>query len=235
MGWYLPIKARGHIHAASAEGVPYEFSGELIFESGCSATFYCSFLTHETQLAVINGEKASIELKDFVLPLPGRYLSFDVNHMSYRHEGLDQVVYHYTDRMNVPEAVRAFPPPTHVLCTTRPPSNHLLSIHLPPRPNSILSTHPPTHLTTKTGLWAPKLPRKQHDPTPLGAGEGRGRGDHQVWGMEFKDSDGAGRGAGKREKGWWVGGDGRRDVDGGRISNAFLSVGEEKERREREM
>ena len=40
---------------------------------------------------VINGEKASIQLNDFVLPLPGRYLSFDINRQSYQHEGLDQV------------------------------------------------------------------------------------------------------------------------------------------------
>ncbi|EKU22101.1 oxidoreductase domain protein, partial [Nannochloropsis gaditana CCMP526] len=90
MNWYLPVRARGCVLKENADGVPYEFSGELLFESGCSATFFCSFLTHETQLAVLNGEEASVQYSDFVLPLPGRYLYFDVNHQSYQQEGLDQ-------------------------------------------------------------------------------------------------------------------------------------------------
>jgi hypothetical protein len=32
-----------------------------------------------------------VQYSDFVLPLPGRYLYFDVNHQSYPQEGLDQV------------------------------------------------------------------------------------------------------------------------------------------------
>ncbi|EWM25302.1 Glucose-fructose oxidoreductase [Nannochloropsis gaditana] len=104
MNWYLPVRARGCVLKENADGVPYEFSGELLFESGCSATFFCSFLTHETQLAVLNGEEASVQYSDFVLPLPGRYLYFDVNHQSYQQEGLDQVVHSYSERHHVQEA-----------------------------------------------------------------------------------------------------------------------------------
>lgn len=47
----------------TAEGVPLEMSGELIFEDGSSASLFCSFLVHETQMAVISGEKASIQVR----------------------------------------------------------------------------------------------------------------------------------------------------------------------------
>jgi hypothetical protein len=61
--WRLPIKARGSMLQQTAEGVPLELSGELVFEDGTSAALFCSFLVHETQLAVVNGEKASIQVR----------------------------------------------------------------------------------------------------------------------------------------------------------------------------
>jgi len=47
----------------TADGVPLEVSGELLFEDGTSASLFCSFLVHETQLAVVSGEKASIQVR----------------------------------------------------------------------------------------------------------------------------------------------------------------------------
>lgn len=44
------------------DGVPLELSGELLFEDGTSAALFCSFLVHETQLAVVSGEKASVQV-----------------------------------------------------------------------------------------------------------------------------------------------------------------------------
>lgn len=61
--WRLPIKARGAMLEQTAGGVPLEMSGELVFEDGTSASMFCSFLVHETQLAVISGEKASIQVR----------------------------------------------------------------------------------------------------------------------------------------------------------------------------
>ena len=60
-------------------------------------------------MAVIDGENASVRLDDFVLPHPGRYVSFDVTHQAYLHEGLDQVVHYKVDKVNVPEAAYGHP------------------------------------------------------------------------------------------------------------------------------
>lgn len=60
--WRLPTKARGTMLAQTSEGVPLEISGELVFEDGTTAGMFCSFLVHETQLAVISGERASIQV-----------------------------------------------------------------------------------------------------------------------------------------------------------------------------
>lgn len=60
--WRLPIKARGSMLQQTPGGVPLEMSGELVFEDGTSASLFCSFLVHETQLAVVSGEKASIQV-----------------------------------------------------------------------------------------------------------------------------------------------------------------------------
>jgi len=48
--------------------VPGEFSAELQFDDGLSATFYCSFLTENQQTALLSGDRGYISLDDFVLP-----------------------------------------------------------------------------------------------------------------------------------------------------------------------
>ena len=61
--WLLPVKARGTMLAQTPEGVPLEMSGELLYEDGTSAAFFCSFLVHATQLAVVSGETASVQVR----------------------------------------------------------------------------------------------------------------------------------------------------------------------------
>ena len=51
--------------------VPGEFSAELLFRSGVSANFYCSFLTENQQWMHISGSKGYMKLNDFVLPFHG--------------------------------------------------------------------------------------------------------------------------------------------------------------------
>ncbi|TWU24133.1 1,5-anhydro-D-fructose reductase [Novipirellula galeiformis] len=48
--------------------VPGEFSAELQFGEGLSATFYCSFLTSNQQTAVVSGDRGHLTIDDFVLP-----------------------------------------------------------------------------------------------------------------------------------------------------------------------
>ena len=48
--------------------VPGEFSAEMQFADGFSASFFCSFLTANSQQAIISGSDGLITLDDFVLP-----------------------------------------------------------------------------------------------------------------------------------------------------------------------
>ena len=82
--WEMPREVRGRILSefAGAPGtpsVPSEFSGELVFNGGVSAHFYCSFLTGLRQWADISGEKGSLRVPDFVLPAVGSDFDFELN------------------------------------------------------------------------------------------------------------------------------------------------------------
>ncbi|MGB7346996.1 MAG: Gfo/Idh/MocA family oxidoreductase [Pirellulaceae bacterium] len=48
--------------------VPGEFSAEMQYADGFSASFFCSFLTSNSQVAVVSGQRGIITLDDFVLP-----------------------------------------------------------------------------------------------------------------------------------------------------------------------
>ncbi len=71
MNWKLPHTVTGKIHSQSAAThgrvpAPAEFSGELFFDGGVSAGFYCSFMAQFQQWAVISGEKGYLRVPDFV-------------------------------------------------------------------------------------------------------------------------------------------------------------------------
>lgn len=67
MNWEMPEEVTGRI--LSRQGaVPTEFSGELFFKSGVSASFYCSFITENQEWAIVSGTRGYLEVRDFVLP-----------------------------------------------------------------------------------------------------------------------------------------------------------------------
>ena len=62
--------------------VPGEFIGELVFPSGVTAGFYCSFMTENQQLATVSGEQGYLTLNDFVLP----FYDSKTNWQVHRHQ-----------------------------------------------------------------------------------------------------------------------------------------------------
>ena len=85
LGWYCirfilwanqfetPTQVSGRIitpiHRPGSERfVPGEFVGELLFESGATAGFFCSFFTENQQLAVVSGDRGYLSIDDYVLP-----------------------------------------------------------------------------------------------------------------------------------------------------------------------
>jgi predicted dehydrogenase len=71
MDWKLPRAVTGKILSQSAAtggrvSAPTEFSGELFFDGGVSAGFYCSFVAEFQQWAVVGGQKGYLRIADFV-------------------------------------------------------------------------------------------------------------------------------------------------------------------------
>jgi predicted dehydrogenase len=77
LNWQWPVRVTARRLGGQGD-VPTEFSGELFFEGGVSASFYCSFIANQSQLAAIVGTKAVVEIADFVLPFTDREVGFDL-------------------------------------------------------------------------------------------------------------------------------------------------------------
>lgn len=88
MQWQMPQRVAGRI-LAEKDGVPTAFSGELIFASGVSANFYCSFLEQHQQWANLSGVKGYLRVPDYVLPLQGNEVAFELHNIASRMEGCD--------------------------------------------------------------------------------------------------------------------------------------------------
>jgi len=94
MDWQVPLEVTGrllseHRRADSPAAVPTAFCGELIFTGGVSADFYCSFLTETEQWARLSGTRGVLEVPDFVLPVAGTEVGFEVHHTSFQVRGCD--------------------------------------------------------------------------------------------------------------------------------------------------
>lgn len=93
MGGRMPLQATGRIHVEAAQSkalqpVPLEFSGELLYPDGVSATYFCSFIAENAEWAVVSGTAGSLHLEDFVLPFAGQEPSFNVLKTSFGSKGL---------------------------------------------------------------------------------------------------------------------------------------------------
>lgn len=90
MKYQMPERVSGRIIAAAGTGkspVPMEFSGELFFANGVTASFYCSFQTALQQWAHISGTRGMLSLPDFVLPLYGCEAAFETNSLKFNVSG----------------------------------------------------------------------------------------------------------------------------------------------------
>jgi predicted dehydrogenase len=81
MDGHLPRRVSGRVISESSaqagqSSVPTEFSGELFFDGGVSAGFYCSFITGLQQWVNISGTQGCLEVRDFVLPYYGCEAAF---------------------------------------------------------------------------------------------------------------------------------------------------------------
>ena len=114
MGERLPTHVTGRIlselqSSSSPAPVPTEFSGELYFENGVSSAFYCSFLNHDEQWAVLAGSRGYVRLFDFVLPFFGDEVGYEVNQAAFNVAACDFNMEAHWRRVAVPEYSNSHP------------------------------------------------------------------------------------------------------------------------------
>ncbi len=114
MKWELPVRVCGHMlaehrRADSPAPVPIDFSAELFFDGGVSASFYCSFVAEIQQWASIGGTRGSLLVRDFVLPHFGSEMAFEVSHPAFNVQGCDFNMEDHTQRLAVREYSNAAP------------------------------------------------------------------------------------------------------------------------------
>ncbi len=87
----------------SQTDVPIEFSAELFFANGVSATMYNSFITETQQWAMVGGTRGFLHVPDFVLPFYGNEAAFTVHNAAFRVEGCQYNMEEHTRRVAVAE------------------------------------------------------------------------------------------------------------------------------------
>jgi len=109
MDYQLPRQVSGRILSAihdpaSSAAVPTEFSGELLFEGGVSASFFCSFLAEHAQWANISGTKGYVHIRDFVLPFSGPEADYSLTQAQFDVRGCQFNMNDHTRRIVTAES-----------------------------------------------------------------------------------------------------------------------------------
>ncbi len=89
--------------------MPGEFSAELIFPDGVTASFYNSFVTENQQWIHVSGEAGNLQIPDFVLPYHGAEVEATVTNDAFVINNCEFHMEHHTQRHWVRENSSAFP------------------------------------------------------------------------------------------------------------------------------
>jgi predicted dehydrogenase len=108
MNYQMPVRVIGRLldeakRSDSPDTVPLEFSAEMLFRDGVSASFYCSFQTENQQWAHLSGTKGFSHVPDFVLPFFGSEVAFTVSNAAFHVDGCDFNMEDHTRREVVRE------------------------------------------------------------------------------------------------------------------------------------
>jgi predicted dehydrogenase len=108
MNYEMPQRVSGRMlsetrRADSQASVPTEFSAELFFANGISASFYCSFITETQQWANVSGTKGYVQVPDFVVPYYGNEAQFTVTNGALNQRSCDFNMEDHSRRVAVSE------------------------------------------------------------------------------------------------------------------------------------
>jgi predicted dehydrogenase len=81
LNWQLPREVSARSLAQTGSSVPTDFSAELFFAAGVSASLYCSFNNFRQQWVNVSGTKGYLQIFDFVNPFYGGELGFEVTNI----------------------------------------------------------------------------------------------------------------------------------------------------------
>ena len=91
--WEMPQQVRGTMLSeytrSNQASVPIEFSGDMQFADGCSASFYCSFVSELQQWGVISGTLGYLQIEDFVVPYHGSRTHYELKKAAFDVVGCD--------------------------------------------------------------------------------------------------------------------------------------------------
>ena len=77
MKWELPQRVCGRV-LVSENAAIMEFSGELDFSNGATASFYCSFLTPNQRWLNVSGTTGNLRVPDFVVPADDNDIDYEI-------------------------------------------------------------------------------------------------------------------------------------------------------------
>lgn len=69
MNWELPRRVCGRVLESGKNSAIMEFSGELDFSHGATASFHCSFMAPDQRWLNISGTKGNLRVPDFIVPM----------------------------------------------------------------------------------------------------------------------------------------------------------------------
>jgi len=108
MNYAMPTKVSARLLSSvgrpdSPDRVPTEFSAELLFENGVSASFYNSFLTEHQQWANVSGTKGHVVVPDFVLPYFSNEIGFTLSKPAFEVDGCNFTMERHDQSFGVAE------------------------------------------------------------------------------------------------------------------------------------
>jgi predicted dehydrogenase len=101
LGWYnirltliamngqMPVRVRGQNLDGKWERPPVEFTGDLLFADGATASLYCSFINGNQQWVHFSGTKGYAVIDDFALPWFGNSNAIQYHSPQFNRSGFD--------------------------------------------------------------------------------------------------------------------------------------------------
>ena len=109
MDWQMPDVVTGRMLREREGGIPLEFSGEMIFPNGVSASMYCAFVNHDQQWVNLSGTEGHLQIDDFVLPFYASEIGYKVTKPCFDAETCDFNMNQRTQNYWVEEYSNSFP------------------------------------------------------------------------------------------------------------------------------